>query len=53
MTPLIYEIDTYTFRSYTNGETWEGYDNEGEYIGMYVGDIREETSFNDIWDCLE
>ena len=40
-----------TLISYTNGFDWEVYDEDGEYQGMFCGDIETATE-ELIWDGL-
>ncbi len=44
-------VGTLTLISYTNGFDWEVYDEDGEYQGMFCGDI--ETAIEElIWEGL-
>lgn len=44
-------IGTLTLISYTQGFDWEVYDEDGEYQGIFCGDINN-TSEEEIWDGL-
>lgn len=45
---MIRRIGTLTLITYTQGLDWEVYDEDGEYQGMFCGDINN-TSEEDIW----
>ena len=45
------QIGSLTLISYTNGFDWEVYDEDGEYQGMFCGDIHTATEY-DIWDGI-
>ena len=45
------QIGSLTLISRTNGFDWEVYDEDGEYQGMFCGDIYTATE-NDIWDSI-
>ena len=44
-------IGTLTLISYTQGFDWEVYDEDGEFQGMFCGDINN-TSEEEIWQGL-
>ena len=44
-------IGTLTLISYSGGFDWEVYDEDGEYQGMFCGDINN-TSEEEIWEGL-
>ena len=44
-------IGTLTLISYTNGFDWEVFDEDGEYQGMFCGDIETATE-ELIWEGL-
>jgi hypothetical protein len=45
------QIGSLTLISRTNGFDWEVYDEDGEYQGMFCGDIHTATEY-DIWDGI-
>lgn len=45
------EIGSLTLVSYTNGYDWEVYDEDGEYQGMYCGNIETATE-KSVWEGL-
>ena len=45
------QIGSLTLISHTNGFDWEVYDEDGEYQGMFCGDIHTATEY-DIWDGI-
>ena len=48
---MIRVIGNLTLESNTNGFDWEVYDEDGEYQGMFCGDI-ESTTEEDIWNGI-
>ena len=45
------QLGSLTLISHTNGFDWEVYDEDGEYQGMFCGDIHTATEY-DIWDGI-
>ena len=44
-------IGNLTLESFTNGFDWEVYDEDGEYQGMFCGNIENATE-EEIWQGL-